>query len=54
MTDAVLQEIHQIKDAVAREHKNDIRATLAAARARQKYSQRQILWSKLVKANTGR
>jgi len=34
MTDAVLQEIHEIKDAIAKEHKNDVRAALAAARAR--------------------
>ena len=54
MTDAVLQEIHQIKDAFAREHKNDVRAALAAARARQKHSRRRILRPKLAKVYAGR
>jgi hypothetical protein len=49
MTDAVLQEIHAIKDAFAKEHKNDVRAALAAARARQRLSRRRILRLKFVK-----
>lgn len=49
MTDAVLQEMHEIKDAFAKEHKNNVRAAMAATRARQRLSRRRIVRVKLVK-----
>ena len=35
MNDSVTTEIHRVKDAIAREHRNDVRAILA-------YAQRQF------------
>ena len=32
MNDSVISEIHQIKDAIAHEHRNDVRAILDYAR----------------------
>jgi hypothetical protein len=42
MKDEVLKEIHQIKDTIAREHRNNVREMLQAARRRQAAGNRPI------------
>jgi len=53
MTDAILEEMHRIKDGLAKEHGNDVRAALAATRLRQQRSRRRILRVKRTKIKAG-